>query len=128
MHMARSPTILVVDDDQDLRDVLVAMPTEPGYTILTASTGYEALRVLVERWVDLLLTDVEMPGISGFELARQAKLMRPKLHVIYISGRIPGPEGNGLTYGMFLPKPIRTATLLQAVTREMDEATRGPSW
>lgn len=55
------------------------------YTVLTASTGYEALRVLVERWLDLLITDVVMPGISGFELARQAKLMRPHLHVIYLS-------------------------------------------
>jgi CheY-like chemotaxis protein len=118
-HMARLRTILVVDDDLDLRDVIVAILREPGYTVLTASTGYEALRVLVERWVDLLITDVVMPGISGFELARQAKLMRPHLHVIYLSGRVSGSDGNGPTYGMLVPKPIRAGMLLEAVDREI---------
>jgi CheY-like chemotaxis protein len=100
--------------------------SEPGSTILTASTGYEALRILVERSVDLLLTDLEMPGISGFELARQAKLMRPNLHVIYISGRVSGSVRNGLVYGMLLPKPIRTGVLLEAIDREMSGPPGAP--
>jgi CheY-like chemotaxis protein len=121
-RMARLRTILVVDDELDLRDVIVAILREPGYTVLTASTGYEALRVLVERWVDLLITDVVMPGISGFELARQAKLMRPNLHVIYLSGRVSGSDCKGPTYGILVPKPIRAGLLLDAVDREMEEA------
>src|SRR5260221_10205670 len=66
----------------ELRQVLVAILAEPGHTVLTASNGYEALGIPVERVVDLLITDVRMPGISGFEFARQATLMRPYLHVI----------------------------------------------
>jgi hypothetical protein len=52
------------------------------------SNGYEALRVPIERRVDLLIADVVMPGISGFALARQARVMRPKLQVIYLSGKV----------------------------------------
>jgi CheY-like chemotaxis protein len=51
-------TILLVDDDLELRGVIAAILAEPGYTVLTATDGYEALRVLVERVVDLLITDV----------------------------------------------------------------------
>ncbi len=113
-------TILVADDNADLREMIVAILREPGYTVLAAADGYEALRVLVERVVDLLITDVKMPGISGFELARQAKLMRPNLHVIYLSGhgsmtKWPG----GPTYGQLLRKPIRANELLDVVEEEM---------
>src|SRR4051794_36571018 len=51
-------TILLVDDDLELRDVVVAILAEPGYTVLAAADGYEALRILVDRSVDLLITDV----------------------------------------------------------------------
>jgi DNA-binding response OmpR family regulator len=112
-------TILLVDDDPDLRDVLVPILTEPGYSLLTASDGYEALRILVEHSVDLLITDIKMPGISGFALARQAKVMRPNLHVIYLTGvdsesdRFGGP-----TYGQLLRKPVRASELLNEISRE----------
>jgi CheY-like chemotaxis protein len=66
--MAMSRTILLVDDDQDLRDVFVAMLSEPGNTILTASTGYEALRILVERSVDLLLTLRDCAGLDPLSI------------------------------------------------------------
>jgi CheY-like chemotaxis protein len=95
-----SKTILVVDDDPELREALVAILAELGYTVLAASNGYEALGILVERVVDLLLTDVRMPGIGGFEFARAAKLMRQYLHIIYISGKeIDADLRAGPTYG-----------------------------
>jgi DNA-binding response OmpR family regulator len=102
-----------------LRDVVVAILAAPGYTVLTASDGYEALRILVDRSVDLMITDVKMPGISGFELARQAKLMRPNLHVIYISGQASGPDRKGPTYGVVIHKPVRARELLEIIEREM---------
>ncbi len=76
---------------------MVGVLTEPDYTVLTASDGYEAVRVLADRSVDLLIADVKMPGLSGFELARQAKLMRPTL----------------------LRKPVRAVDLLELVACEM---------
>jgi CheY-like chemotaxis protein len=118
-------TILLVDDDLELRDVVVAILTEPGYTVLTASDGYEALRTLVDRSVDLLITDVKMPGISGFELARQAKLMRPNLHVIYLSGQASGLDPKGPTYGVLVHKPLRAGELLEIIEREMGVGAAG---
>jgi DNA-binding response OmpR family regulator len=112
-------TILLVDDDLELRDVVVAILAAPGYTVLTASDGYEALRTLVDRSVDLMITDIKMPGISGFELARQAKLMRPNLHVIYLSGQASGPDRKGPTYGVLIHKPVRAGELLDVIEREM---------
>jgi DNA-binding response OmpR family regulator len=118
-------TILLVDDDLELRDVVVAILAAPGYTVLTASDGYEALRILVDRSVDLMITDVKMPGISGFELARQAKLMRPNLHVIYISGQASGPDRKGPTYGVLIHKPVRARELLEIIEREMGIGASG---
>jgi DNA-binding response OmpR family regulator len=118
-------TILLVDDDFELRDVVVAILSEPGYTVLTATDGYEALRILVDRSVDLMITDVKMPGISGFELARQAKLMRPNLHVIYLSGQASGPDRKGPTYGVLLHKPVRARELLAVIEREMGPGVAG---
>jgi CheY-like chemotaxis protein len=115
-------TILIADHDLDLPDVVVAILSEPGHTVLTASNGYEALRVLVERSVDLLITDIKMPGINGFELARQAKLMRPNLHVIYLSGRVSEFDRLGPIYGTLIPKPIRADSLIELIEREMAEA------
>jgi len=113
-------TILVADDDRELRDLISTVLEEPGYTVLAAADGYEALRILVERAVDLLITDVKMPGISGFELARQAKLMRPRLHVIYLSGHDSMTKRTGgPTYGVLLRKPVRPAELLEIIQEEM---------
>ena len=121
-------TILVVDDDLGLRELAVAFLSGSGCTVLTASDGYEALRVLVERSVDLLITDVKMPGISGYELARQAKLMRPHLHVIYLSGHVSGPDRTGPFYGTLVPKPILAKRLLALIEREMAEPATGEPW
>jgi DNA-binding response OmpR family regulator len=113
-------TVLVVDDDPELREALCSILSEPGYTVLSASNGYEALGVLVERVVDLLITDVRMPGLSGFEFARQAKLMRPYLHIIYLSGHDSDAERYvGPTYGRLIRKPVRADELLHEVEHEL---------
>jgi DNA-binding response OmpR family regulator len=114
-------TILVVEDDRELRDVLGAILREPGYTVLTASDGYEAARILADRSIDLLIADIKLPGLSGFELARQAKLMRPHLHVIYLSGEVWRLDRTGPTYGGLLLKPVRAVDLLDMVECEMAE-------
>jgi len=79
-------TILVADDDPELRQVIGDILADGDRTILTAADGYEAIRILADRHVDLMIVDVRMPGIDGFQFARQVKVMRPLLHVIYISG------------------------------------------
>lgn len=118
--MARLYTILLADDDLMLLEVVAQVLAEPGYVVLTATDGYEAIRVLTERHVDLMITDIKMPGLSGFELAAQAKLIRPRLHIIYISGYYTAAErGKQRTFGILLQKPVRGPDLLVAIQKEM---------
>lgn len=117
----RSRTILVAEDDAELRELISVTLSEPGYTVFAAADGYEALRILADRPVDLLITDVRMPGISGLELARQAKLMRSYLHVIYVSGY--ADRDDGPVYGALIDKPVRGSELLAAIDREFNPSS-----
>jgi CheY-like chemotaxis protein len=112
-------TILVVDDDPQVLAVVPAILRQPGYTVLTASDGYEATRVLADRHIDLLVTDIRMPGLSGTELATQAKVMRPTLRIIFITGFA---DAAGKVRGRVVQKPIRAADLIQTVKNEMAAA------
>jgi PAS domain S-box-containing protein len=80
-------TILLVEDDELVRSYAHAQLVSLGYAVLQARDGSQALRVLEDgQPVDLLFTDVVMPGMSGRELAEQARAMRPGLRVLYTSG------------------------------------------
>jgi two-component system cell cycle response regulator CpdR len=118
--MSRLNTILLADDEPDLSEVIVAILTEAGYAVLAASDGYDAVRILADNWVNLLITDVSMPGIDGFELARQAKVMRPNLSVIYLSGdTVMSAKSPGPIYGPILQKPLRLRDLVDEVARQL---------
>ncbi|HXH54114.1 MAG TPA: ATP-binding protein [Sphingomicrobium sp.] len=84
----REETLLVVDDNTSLRRVTVRQLTSLGYRVLEADDGPSALQVLREEGgIDLLLTDIIMPGgLSGVDLGREARQVRPDLKLIYMSG------------------------------------------
>lgn len=83
-----SETILLVEDDASVRQLTSAILTSRGYTVLTASGGAEALECAASfsGRIDLLITDVVMPGINGRELADRLKLLRPEAKVLFMSG------------------------------------------
>jgi len=84
---AGTPTVLVVEDEEGLRDLSKRLLQRHGYTVLVAHDAKEALRLFEENpSIDVLLTDVIMPGASGPELTRQLIEQRPGLRVIYMSG------------------------------------------
>ena len=81
-------TVLLVEDEDGVRDLLQEILTDQGYRVLSASRGAEALRIsdLADEDIPLLVTDVVMPQMSGRELARRLRARRPSLRVLYLSG------------------------------------------
>ena len=77
--------ILIVDDDEGVRENLAELFELVGYSILTAGGATEALRALGQNDVDLLLTDYRMPGPSGVELIESARRMKPELRAILMT-------------------------------------------
>jgi CheY-like chemotaxis protein len=116
--MALVHYVLVVDDDPEVRDVLATTLKAPGFYIFTAGDAFEAVYVLAERAIDLMIIDVKMPAMSGFELARQAKLMRPYMHMIFMTGFSDG--GDAPFGAAFLRKPFRPDELIEALRRELE--------
>ena len=83
-----SKTILVVDDEPEIRKLVSAMVAQVGYTVLTADRGEHALTLYRKHGqpIELLITDVVAPGMSGPMLADKLSAMQPDLKVLYISG------------------------------------------
>ncbi|MBW2010325.1 MAG: sigma-54-dependent Fis family transcriptional regulator [Deltaproteobacteria bacterium] len=84
-------TILVVDDDLHIREVLEARLSSAGFRVLTAAGARKALGILNDKQVDLMISDVRMPGMGGMELLREVRVLRPELPVILLTayGTIP---------------------------------------
>jgi len=123
-------TILVAEDEEALRSIVVEVLKLQGYTVLEAASGCEALEVWdrATRRVDLLLTDMVMPGgIMGGELAERLMKRCPTLRVIYTSGYSPGMAGKDaslLERHNFLPKPYSIGKLAQFVRECLDNPAR----
>ncbi len=119
-------TIMVVEDEPDLLELVVQVLEGRGYTVLGASSGKQAL----EQWsqrdhdIDLLLTDMTMPdGMTGCELAERLRTDAPNLRVIYTSGHTAGVPGTQLAHveeRQFLAKPYRPSKLLEIVRNCLD--------
>ena len=102
---------LVVDDDPAVLELLAEMLEELGCEVLTQQNAAEALTVLRnDRRIEILLTDINMPGIAGFELAEQAKRLRPGVKPILVSGR----ETDGYGYPL-LRKPFLQNDLVRVL-------------
>jgi CheY-like chemotaxis protein len=116
--MTRKGGILVVDDDDDVREILAETLQEFGYRVEVASSSEEALNVVTSR-ADLcmMITDVSMPGMSGLELADRVRAERSDMKIIIISGYFqPQPVQD-----RFLRKPFHMRDLAQAVEAELGD-------
>src|SRR3989441_9047721 len=80
-------TLLVADDDPGLRESLERTLTREGYRVLLASDGRAALERLQDGAIDLIVTDLKMPGLTGLELLRAAKAIAPDVDVILLTAR-----------------------------------------
>ncbi|HEX5326464.1 MAG TPA: response regulator, partial [Acetobacteraceae bacterium] len=119
-------TVLVVDDDHAVRATTAALLAELGYGVLEAGSGDEALLVLAEEQpIELLLTDVVMPGMTGPELARRAHSEHPRLPVVFISGYSdPDALSGAAGFVHLVRKPARPEDLVEKIEAALaSEAT-----
>jgi signal transduction histidine kinase len=113
-------TILLVDDEPDLRDVLEIYLTELGYTVYTAENGEAALRTFHRTVPSIVLSDIKMPGIDGIELLRRIKSESPTTEVIMITGHGDmelAIDSLKLEATDFITKPINDDMLAVALRR-----------
>ncbi len=110
--------ILVVDDDPRILAGTSRLLTEAGYQVVAAVNGAAALRILgSEPMIDLLVTDVMMPRMTGPELAQAAIEARPGLAVLFVSGDIGDVPQSAFGTHELLAKPFTGAALIAAVER-----------
>ncbi len=111
--MAR--VVLLVDDDPMVLEVTAILLEDLGCDVVTATNGDEALALLADNpRIEVLITDINMPGMNGFELAEKSKQMRAQLKILALSGR--ETDGHGIPM-------IRKPFLRQDLVRAMEQNT-----
>jgi two-component system OmpR family response regulator len=112
-------TVLVVDDEDSLRDFAAKLIEKRGYRVLTAANGNDALAVVKSGvGVDLVVLDVMMPGLDGLQTLEQMRSLQPGLFVILLTARtgdseVLGGYKQGADY--YITKPLRPAELLNII-------------
>jgi two-component system cell cycle sensor histidine kinase/response regulator CckA len=124
---ARRPIVLVVDDEPPVVTIVTRMLAPSGCEILTATSGAEALEIYRthDRPIDLLLTDLCMPRMSGRALSSALRRIQPGLKILYMTGR-PDELFGSLTelepYEAFIEKPVAPTALCEAVSQHLHGA------
>ena len=115
-----SGTVLLVEDEPMVRSVAERALTRHGYTVITADNGEDALEILARNEpVDLLISDVVMPGMDGPTMVREARQSRPDLKILFMSGYAEEQLRNSIDIENvnFLPKPFSVTELAEAARR-----------
>jgi two-component system cell cycle sensor histidine kinase/response regulator CckA len=119
-------TVLLVDDETVVRDMLSEFLTTSGYTVVSARSGEQALALVRQRKVvpDLLITDFELPGMNGQQLAKAVRADHPTTKVLVVSGYGEDAivdRGHPLIGSQFLQKPFSLNVLGKLIREIMDE-------
>ena len=116
----RAETILLIEDDDGVREIARRVLSQAGYTVIEARYGSEALDLAAEHpGIDLVLSDVVMPGLSGPEVVQRLLATRPKIVPLFMSGYAPESEGP-LGGAELVRKPFTGPDLLAAIRRAFD--------
>jgi len=120
------PRVLVVDDEEAVRDLIVKTLTMADYDVNSAADGQSALDALKDTDFDLLITDLRMPGMDGLTVIRQARRLSPSLPIIIITGystEASAIEAINLGVCGYLTKPFRLPRILSVAARALGEPT-----
>ncbi|HEV2547415.1 MAG TPA: response regulator [Stellaceae bacterium] len=112
--MAETVTVLFVDDDDQVRAPVAELLRCEGFRVFAAASALEAMRILAREPIDILFTDVVMPGQNGLELAKQARALQPKIRILFATGYY-SQAANAEQMGRLLFKPVRTDEMRAAL-------------
>ena len=116
-------TVLVVEDEELVRDTIARELEEAGYVVIEAGTAEEGLEVVEKRPVGVLFTDIRLPGaMDGWQLAEAARALNPRLPVVYATGYSPETP-RIVPGGVFLRKPYLPSKVIEALERLLDSAS-----
>ena len=124
-NQSKSPTVLIVDDEEAVQQVVVTTLNRMGYRTVTADNGLEALEMLQQEPVDLIISDYSMPVVDGLELHIRLKEHSPHLEdrFILITGTLFAPEVSRFIRDnetLFLEKPFRLTDLVNLVEQALE--------
>ena len=116
-----SARILLVDDDEEVRNIAAATIEELGYEVVSVASGQAALQILGEERFDLLMTDIAMPGMTGVDLARRVRQIDPDLPILFSSGYADVQTfGENLSDEVVLKKPFRISDVATRIDAVLD--------
>ena len=127
MRTSTQPHILIVEDDGDLLEVLKFVLEDEGYRVSTAEGGADALSLAASEEVNLVLLDIEMPGISGFEVARRLRTDPRTANVVLAihTGRAAAEVREQFTdYDAFIAKTEDVSELTDAIKAALEQPMR----
>jgi DNA-binding response OmpR family regulator len=115
------PTILLVDDDHGVLVSLARVLSSEGWHVVTASNGEEALQRLAEQQPDLMITDLSMGAVSGWDLLFHENLQRPDLPIFVITALPPSEVGGADRFATeFFQKPLDLEALMAAIHQRVE--------
>lgn len=115
--------ILVIDDEQMILDMLDQILSSAGFEVQTALGGKKALEIFTDHPVQLVLTDIKMPGIDGYHLLREIKRQAPETRIVLMSGYsndLSIREAIELGADEFVVKPFKGSEILQVLESAME--------
>jgi CheY-like chemotaxis protein len=121
--------VLLVEDDDDSREIMAEVLAVAGYTVHSVASGPEALRTLAESSVDVVVTDMGMPGMGGLEMARAARQIAPSVPVVLVTGWAEHQDierARGREVDAVLVKPVDPERLTEVVAASLAARGRGP--